>query len=84
MAFSNYLLTTILCTTFFYGYGFGWFGYLSRAELYLVVAAVWALILLWSMRWLTAFRYGPFEWLWRSLARGRIAAIRRPRDTAPA
>jgi uncharacterized protein len=72
MAFTNYLATSVICTTFFYGYGFGWFGYLSRAELYLVVFAVWALILIWSKPWLARFRYGPLEWLWRSLARGKL------------
>ena len=68
-ALSNYLGTTLVATTFFYGYGFGWFGYLSRAELYLVVIAIWGLMLLWSKPWLEHFRYGPAEWLWRSLAR---------------
>ncbi|QIG82004.1 DUF418 domain-containing protein [Sphingosinithalassobacter tenebrarum] len=71
MAFSNYLLTSILCATFFYGYGFGFFGYLSRFEIYAVVLVVWALMLLWSKPWLERFRYGPLEWLWRSLSRGR-------------
>lgn len=77
MAFTNYLMTTILCTTFFNGYGSGFYGYLSRAELYLVVVAIWALILLWSKPWLAHFRYGPFEWLWRSLARGSLQPMRR-------
>ena len=76
MAFTNYLGTTILCTTLFYGYGFGLYGHLSRAELYLVVFAVWALMLLWPKPWLEHFRYGPFEWLWRSLARLRLQPIR--------
>ncbi len=76
MAFTNYLMTSILCTTFFYGYGLGWFGYLGRAELYLVVLAVWALMLLWSKPWLAMFRYGPFEWLWRSLSRGKLQPMR--------
>lgn len=71
MAFTNYLATSLICTTLFYGYGLGWFGYLSRAELYLVVLAMWALMLLWSRPWLARFHYGPFEWVWRSLARGR-------------
>lgn len=77
MAFSNYLGTSILVTTFFYGYGFGWFGYLSRIALYWVVFAIWALILLWSKPWLDRFRYGPFEWLWRSLARGKWAKMKK-------
>jgi uncharacterized protein len=38
-------------------------------------AAIWALILLWSKPWLARFRYGPFEWLWRSLARGKLQPI---------
>ena len=69
MAFSNYLGTTMLCTTLFYGYGFGLYGALSRAQLYLVVVAIWLLMLLWSEPWLDRFRYGPLEWLWRSLSR---------------
>ncbi|WP_447725030.1 DUF418 domain-containing protein [Sphingomonas koreensis] len=70
MAFTNYLATSLICTTLFYGYGLGWYGELSRAEVYLVVFAVWALMLLWSKPWLERFAYGPLEWLWRSLARG--------------
>jgi uncharacterized protein len=76
MAFTNYLMTSLLCSAFFNGYGLGWFGYLSRWQLYPVVLAVWALILLWSKPWLEHFRYGPFEWLWRSLARARLQPIR--------
>ena len=76
-ALSNYLGTTLIATTFFYGYGFGWFGYLGRAQLYLVVAAIWALMLLWSTPWLSRFHYGPVEWIWRSLARWRWQPLRR-------
>lgn len=76
-AFTNYLGTSILMTTFFYGYGLGFYGTMSRIELWLPVIAVWALILLWSKPWLDRFRYGPFEWLWRSLARGRLEPMRR-------
>lgn len=75
MAFTNYLGTSLICTTIFYGYGLGWYGELSRAEVYLVVLGVWALILLWSKPWLERFAYGPLEWVWRSLARGRPQAM---------
>ncbi|CAA9543021.1 MAG: membrane protein, putative [uncultured Sphingosinicella sp.] len=77
MALSNYLGTSLLTTTFFYGYGFGMFGQLSRAELYWVVLAVWVLILAWSKPWLERYRYGPLEWLWRSLASGERQPMRR-------
>jgi len=71
-AFTNYLGTSIIMTTLFYGYGLGWFGNLSRVELWLVVLPMWALMLAWSKPWLDRFQYGPFEWLWRSLARWKV------------
>jgi uncharacterized protein len=77
-AFTNYLGTSIIMTTLFYGYGGGLFGDLGRAELWLVVVAMWALMLLWSKPWLDRYRYGPFEWLWRTLARGRVQPMRQP------
>jgi uncharacterized protein len=82
MAFTNYLGTTLICTTLFYGYGFGLYGRLSRVELYGVVAAVCAGMLLWSQPWLARFHYGPLEWLWRSLARGRPQPMRQIANTS--
>ena len=76
-AFTNYLGTSILLTTLFYGYGFGLFGTLGRAELWLVVIAMWALMLAWSKPWLDRYQYGPFEWLWRTLARWEVQPLRR-------
>lgn len=69
MAFSNYLMTSIITTLIFCGFGLGLYGKLSRFEQLGVVAAVWAFILLWSKPWLARFHYGPFEWAWRSLVR---------------
>lgn len=76
-AFTNYLGTSILMTTIFYGYGLGLFGYVGRIELWLFVFGAWALMLLWSKPWLERFRYGPLEWLWRSLSRGKLQAMAR-------
>jgi uncharacterized protein len=76
MAFTNYLATSLICTTIFYGYGLGWYGDLSRWQLYPLVFAIWALILLWSKPWLDRFGYGPLEWAWRSLARWKIQPLR--------
>jgi len=76
-AFSNYLGTSIVMTTIFYGYGLGLYGDFSRASLWLFVVATWAAMLLWSKPWLDHFRYGPFEWLWRSLARLKLQPMRR-------
>lgn len=76
-AFTNYLGTSILMTALFYGWGLGLYGHLGRAELWLAVLPAWALMLLWSKPWLQRFRYGPFEWLWRTLARGHLQPMRR-------
>ena len=67
MAFSNYILTSVICTTIFEGYGFGLFGKLQRYQLYEIVLLVWAVNLIISPIWLRYFRFGPLEWAWRSL-----------------
>lgn len=77
MAFSNYLGTSLVMTTIFYGYGLGLFGKLHRAELYILVLGQWLLILGWSKAWLRHFHYGPFEYAWRSLSRGRLVSFRK-------
>lgn len=76
-AFTNYLGTSLLMTTIFYGYGFGLFGYVGRIELWAFVIGAWVVMLLWSKPWLARFRYGPLEWLWRSLARMKVQPLRR-------
>ena len=76
-AFSNYLGTSIVMTTIFYGYGFGLFGHVGRAGLWVFVLGASAVMLLWSKPWLMAFHFGPLEWLWRSLARGKVQIMRR-------
>jgi len=77
MAFTNYLLHTIICTTIFYGHGLGYFGSVERTGQIRIVLAVWALQLIVSPIWLRYYRFGPFEWLWRSLTYGRPQPFRR-------
>jgi uncharacterized protein len=67
MALTNYLMQTLICTTIFYGYGFGLFNRLDRVYLALIVVAVWILQLGYSSVLLKHYRFGPAEWLWRSL-----------------
>jgi uncharacterized protein len=71
MALTNYLMQSVLCTWVFYGHGLGLIGRLSRVEQMGVVAVVWAVQLALSPWWLWHFRFGPAEWLWRSLTYGR-------------
>jgi uncharacterized protein len=67
MAFTNYLLQSIICTSLFYGYGLGLFGHVGRFAQMGVVLLVWILLIALSRYWLRGFRFGPAEWLWRSL-----------------
>jgi uncharacterized protein len=76
-AFTNYLGTSIAMTTIFYGYGLGLYGDVSRVGLWAFVIGAWAIMLFWSKPWLARFRYGPLEWLWRSLARMKLQPMRR-------
>ncbi|HMS19229.1 DUF418 domain-containing protein [uncultured Sphingorhabdus sp.] len=76
-AFTNYLGTSILMSTIFYGYGLGLYNQMGRASLWFFVLGAWALMLLWSKPWLERFHYGPFEWLWRSLARGKFQPLKK-------
>jgi uncharacterized protein len=67
MAFTNYILQTLICTTIFYGHGFGLFGSVSRTVQFLITISIWIILIVFSNLWLKFFHYGPLEWLWRSL-----------------
>lgn len=82
MAFTNYLLQTVLCTTIFYGHGLGLFASVERYQQLLIVFAVWALQLWLSPIWLRRYSYGPLEWLWRTLTYGRLPGITRVSSAA--
>lgn len=77
MAFTNYLMHSIILTTVFYGYGFGLYGQVPRAWQMAFVAAVLSFQLWLSPLWLQHFRFGPAEWLWRSLTYWRLQPMRR-------
>lgn len=77
MAFTNYLSQTLIMTTLFYmPWGPRLFGSVEPAPLWGIVAAVWVVQLIWSPLWLSAFRMGPLEWVWRCLTYGRMVPIR--------
>jgi uncharacterized protein len=76
-AFTNYLGSTIFGIVVFYQFGFGLYGEVSRGQAWLFAPLLWAIMLLWSKPWLDRYRYGPFEWAWRSLSRWRWEPMRR-------
>ncbi len=77
MAFSNYLAQSVICTLIFYGHGLGLFMQLGRPGQILIVLAVWIAMPIWSRAWLARFRFGPAEWLWRSLSYRRAQPMLR-------
>ena len=76
-ALSNYLADSLICTTLFYGYGFGRFGHVNRLGLFGIVLTLWIIQLTVSPIWLKHFLYGPAEWLWRSLTYWKLQPLRR-------
>lgn len=77
MAFTNYVMTSVICAFVFYGFGFGLYGELQRHQLYYVVAGIWLFQLVVSPLWLARYRFGPLEWLWRWLTYGERPVMRR-------
>jgi len=73
-ALSNYILQTLIGTTIFYGHGFGYFGWMSRAQLVWIVLAVWTFQLIASTLWTRRFQQGPLEWIWHRTVYGILGA----------
>ena len=77
MALTNYLLQSVFGSLLFYGHGLGLFGQVSRVQQTMIVLAIWMIQLAFSTFWLQRFRFGPLEWLWRSLTYWRPPPIRK-------
>jgi uncharacterized protein len=79
LALTHYITQTLFAITLFYGFGLGLFGQLERWQLALVCLGVWAFQIGLSVIWVTRYRYGPLEWVWRSLVFGRAQSLRKGR-----
>lgn len=75
MALSNYIGQSVLATFIFYGFGLGLYGELNRVAQLGVVLLIWLIQIAISQWWLKRFRYGPLEWLWRSLIYFRLEPL---------
>jgi uncharacterized protein len=71
MAITNYLLQTVICTLLFYGYGLGFYGKIGVAGGILLTTLIYSIQIPVSVWWLKRFRFGPVEWLWRTLTYGQ-------------
>jgi len=77
MALTNYIAQSMIGMLLFFGAGFGLFGQLERSHQVIVVLATWLLQLSWSRPWLHAYRFGPLEWVWRSLTYGHVQPLKK-------
>jgi uncharacterized protein len=75
MALTNYLAQTLVGLSL-YGIGFGFDGRIGPAQWTALAVLVFALQVALSSAWLRYFRFGPVEWLWRSLTHGRLLPLR--------
>lgn len=78
MAFTNYVMQSVVCALIFYGYGFGQFGRMPVAGAFALGIALYAAQLGMSTSWLRHFRFGPLEWLWRTLMYGKKQPMSKP------
>jgi uncharacterized protein len=74
MALTNYLMHSIICVVLSYGFGLWWRVGASRALA--IAAAIIVVQIPLSAWWLSRFRFGPIEWIWRRLTYGRPLALR--------
>ncbi|WP_201978670.1 DUF418 domain-containing protein [Hymenobacter rubidus] len=80
MALSCYLSQSIIATFLFSGLGLGWVGKVGPTLLWPLAAGIILFQLLLCRWWLARFRFGPAEWVWRSLSYGQAQTLRRPAD----
>ena len=84
MAFTNYLMQSLIFGWIFYGYGLGLFGRLGVASALAIGIAVYVAQVFFSAWWLRRYRYGPVEWLWRTLMYGAAQPMRLSSTPKPA
>jgi uncharacterized protein len=76
LALSNYLFQTLVCTTIFYSYGLGFYGKVGPAAGLALTVLIFVTQIMLSVWWIRRFRFGPAEWLWRTLTYGKLQPVR--------
>ena len=74
-ALTSYIIQSVIATFIFYGIGLGLFGYLNRISQAMVMLLIWVFLLIVCPLWLRKFRYGPLEWIWRTLTYMRVIPL---------
>ncbi len=71
MALTNYLMQSVIATTIFFSYGLGLYGQVDIVQGMMLTVAIYVVQVIWSYFWLKHYRFGPMEWLWRTLTYGK-------------
>ncbi|WP_041581716.1 DUF418 domain-containing protein [Salisediminibacterium selenitireducens] len=71
MALTNYLTHSVVMTVIFYNYGLGLYGEIGPAVWWLMAFVLFSIQIFFSRWWMSRFRFGPAEWLWRTLTYGK-------------
>src|SRR5690606_27491446 len=74
MALTNYLAQTLISVGIFTGLGF--FGTLNLGLGVILCLIIYPVQIMWSSYWLKHYRFGPCEWLWRSLTYGKFQPMK--------
>ncbi|MGP4070711.1 DUF418 domain-containing protein [Halobacillus sp. B29] len=82
MSLSNYILQSLVCFVLFYSVGFGLYGQVPPIMSVMIVVVVYTLQIFASRAWLKRYRYGPLEWLWRTLTYGKRQPLKRKQTAA--
>lgn len=77
LALTNYLMQSLICVFIFMGYGLGLEARLGPSQLMIIAFVIYIFQLIISHIWIKYFRFGPMEWLWRSLTYGKIQPFRK-------
>ena len=76
MALTNYLMHSVICVVLSYGFGFGLWWRVGASRALAIAAAIIVVQIPLSAWWLSRFRFGPVEWIWRRLTYGQPLALR--------
>ncbi len=77
MALTNYIFQSIIGTSILFGWGLGFLGKIQTSFLFVIAIILIAFQTIFSKIWLTHFRYGPLEWLWRSATLGKLQSFKK-------
>lgn len=84
MALTIYLFQSVVYTSIYYGYGLGFWGRLGSAHILPLALVIFAIEIPLCVWWLRRFRFGPAEWVWRTITYGRLQQMRLERPAVPA